>query len=197
MRLQSSTECDVKIPLRRPSSQTQRPTNRSQERTCDHSSETKPGLFMSLIMESCGLKSPKRLILTRGSKTFASSVKSPRLSSLVDATVNTMKRCTKQKNNTGHRGSMTFLVTDQSGAKTMRIHRYCGRKVMTLKAVLTIGTVGAVFAKSIPASIASGKARCASLWLLVWPLDGQGCKATAAVRVPVANGESGPPVNPR
>jgi len=97
---------------------------------------------MRFIMATCGLKSPNKFKLTLGSKTFASSVKSDKLSLFVEATLNTINMWTAAKSSVGQSGSITFLVTDQLGASTMASHRYCGRKVMTLKAMLTTVGVG-------------------------------------------------------
>jgi hypothetical protein len=52
IKLQSSTECDVNIPLFNPSNHIHRPTNRSQVRTCDHSSLTKFGYCYCGVLKS-------------------------------------------------------------------------------------------------------------------------------------------------
>mmetsp|Transcript_32227 Transcript_32227/g.74373 ORF Transcript_32227/g.74373 Transcript_32227/m.74373 type:complete len:142 (+) Transcript_32227:442-867(+) len=75
-----------------------------------------------------------------------------------------MKTCTAAKSSTGHRGSITFLVMDQFGASTINSHRYCGKKVMTLKAELTTEGVGSksAIARETSGSTARGAAdeRC-------------------------------------
>ena len=87
IKLQNSTECAVKTPLRSPSSQIQRPTNISQVRTCDHSSETKFGYCIMPRNAFCG--SPE------GSKTPENSARGAVAPGwTIDA--DTIKKWTKQ-----------------------------------------------------------------------------------------------------
>eukprot|EP00446_Apocalathium_sp_SHHI-4_P087409 CAMPEP_0177472698 /NCGR_PEP_ID=MMETSP0369-20130122/21452_1 /TAXON_ID=447022 ORGANISM="Scrippsiella hangoei-like, Strain SHHI-4" /NCGR_SAMPLE_ID=MMETSP0369 /ASSEMBLY_ACC=CAM_ASM_000364 /LENGTH=168 /DNA_ID=CAMNT_0018947399 /DNA_START=315 /DNA_END=817 /DNA_ORIENTATION=+ len=131
---------------------------------------------MRFIIDAWGLKLESNSRLMRGSNTFSNSVKSAMLSGFVDATLKTMKECTSENSKTTQKGSINFRVTDQPGRKTISSHKFCGKKVMMLKATLTTAGVGSVFASSIAMSPTSPKAAA----LTPWPAAGRRFAAEGA-----------------
>lgn len=132
MRLVKRTECGVKMPLLRPSSQMMRPTNKSQMSTCGHSSLTKFWYVIMLTIARCG---PSSVGKPAGSKTLANS----RMGAVpcgCEADMKTMARCTSENAISGPHEPITFFVTSQFGATIMRSQKGCGTKVATENKVL-------------------------------------------------------------